>query len=86
MTNRELGIIMSTEIKGSDRPLEANMTNKEKSTNILAIIMEELNMPKNSTIGDIALALNIVDPDGEIMKMLKPYLRNAIIDEIKSKM
>ena len=77
---------MSTEIKGSDRPLEANMTNKEKSTNILAIIMEELNMPKNSTIGDIALALNIVDPDGEIMKMLKPYLRNAIIDEIKSKM
>lgn len=62
------------------------MTNKEKATNILAIIMEELNMPKNSTIGDIALALNIVDPDGEIMKMLKPYLRNAIIDEIKSKM
>ena len=62
------------------------MTNKEKATNILAIIMEELNMPKNSTIGDIALALNIVDPDGEIMEMLKPYLRNAIIDEIKSKM
>ena len=62
------------------------MTNKEKATNILAIIMEELNMPKNSTIGDIALALNIVDPDGEIMKMLKPYLRNAIIDKIKSKM
>ena len=62
------------------------MTNKEKATNILAIIMEELNMPKNSTIGDIALALNIVDPDNEIMKMLKPYLRNAIIDEIKSKM
>ena len=62
------------------------MTNKEKATNILAIIMEEMNMPKNSTIGDIALALNIVDPDGEIMKMLKPYLRNAIIDEIKSKM
>ena len=62
------------------------MTNKEKATNILAIIMEELNMPKNSTIGDIALALNIVDPDGDIMKMLKPYLRNAIIDEIKSKM
>ena len=77
---------MITEIKGSDRPLEANMTNKEKATNILAIIIEELNMPKNSTIGDIALALNIVDPDGEIMKMLKPYLRNAIIDEIKSKM
>ena len=62
------------------------MTNKEKATNILAIIMEELNMPKNSTIGDIASALNIVDPYGEIMKMLKPYLRNAIIDEIKSKM
>ena len=62
------------------------MTTKEKATNVLSIIMEELNMPKNSTIGDIALALNIVDPDGEIMKILKPYLRNAIIDEIKSKM
>ena len=61
------------------------MTNKEKATNVLAIIMEELNVPKNSTIGDIALALNIVDPDGEIMKMLKPYLKNAIIDAINSK-
>lgn len=62
------------------------MTNKEKATNILAIIMEELNMPKNSTIGDIAIALSIIDPDGEIMKLLKPVLRNAIIDEIKTKM
>ena len=60
------------------------MTNKEKATRILAIIMEELNMPKNSTIGDVALALEIVDPDDEIMKMLKPILRNAIIDDIKS--
>ena len=62
------------------------MTNKEKATNILAIIMEELNMPKNSTIGDVAYALDIIDPDNEIMKMLKPVLRNAIIDEIKTKM
>ena len=62
------------------------MTNKEKATNILAIIMEELNMPENSTIGDIAIALSIIDPDGEIMKLLKPVLRNAIIDEIKTKM
>ena len=62
------------------------MTNKEKATNILAIIMEELNMPENSTIGDVALALSIVDPEEEIMKMLKPILRNAIIDEIKTKM
>ena len=62
------------------------MTNKEKATNILTIIMEELNMPKNSTIGDIAIALSIIDPDGEIMKLLKPVLRNAIIDEIKTKM
>lgn len=62
------------------------MTNKEKATNILAIIMEELNMPKNSTIGDVAYALSIVDPDEEIMKILKPILRNAIIDEIESKM
>ena len=62
------------------------MINKEKATNILAIIMEELNMPKNSTIGDVAYALDIIDHDNEIIKMLKPVLRNAIIDEIKTKM
>lgn len=62
------------------------MTNKEKATHILAIIMEELNMPKNSTIGDIALALQIIDPDEEIMKILKPILRNAIIDDIQAKL
>ena len=62
------------------------MTNKENATNILAIIMEELNMPKNSTIGDVAYALSIIDPDEEIMKILKPILRNAIIDEIESKL
>ena len=60
------------------------MNNKEKAINILAIIMDELNMPKNSTIGDVAYALSMVDPDGEIMKILKTLLRNAIIDEIKS--
>ena len=62
------------------------MTNKEKATSILAIVMDELNMPKNSTIGDVAYALCLVDPDDEIMKMLKPILRDAVIDEIKSKM
>ena len=62
------------------------MTNKEKATHILAVILEELNMPKNSTIGDIANALSIIDPDDEIMKILKPILRNAIIDDIQAKM
>ena len=62
------------------------MTNKEKAINILTIVMDELNMPKNSTIGDVAYALCLVDPDDEIMKMLKPILRDAVIDEIKSKM
>lgn len=60
------------------------MTNKEKATRILAIIIEELNMPKESTIGDIARALLIVDENNEIMKMFKPILRNAIIDEIEA--
>jgi hypothetical protein len=62
------------------------MTNREKSINILAIIMEELNMPIKSTIGDVAYALSILDPDNEIMNILKPILRDAIIDEIKSKL
>ena len=61
------------------------MNNKEKATNILAIIMEELNMPSNSTLGDIALELNSIDPEGEILKILKPIIRNAVIDEIKQK-
>ena len=59
------------------------MTNKEKAINILAIIIDELNMPKNSTIGDIALALCLIDPDDEIIKMFKTNLRNAVIDAIK---
>lgn len=60
------------------------MTNKEKATHILAIIMEELNMPKGATIGDVAIALLSIDENNEIMGMLKPILRNAIIDEIKA--
>ena len=61
------------------------MTNKEKAINILAVVMDELNMPKNSTLGDVAYALCLIDPDDEIIKMFKPILRNAVIDEIKSK-
>ena len=61
------------------------MTNKEKAINILAVIMDELNMPKHSTLGDVAHALCFIDPEDEIMKMFKPILRNAVIDEIKSK-
>lgn len=59
------------------------MTNLRKATCVLAIIMEELNMPKNSTIGDVAYALSIIDPDNEILSLLKPLIRNASIDEIK---
>jgi hypothetical protein len=61
------------------------MTNQEKATSILAIIMDELNMPKGSTIGDIAFALSSIDPENEIMSLLKPVIRDAVIDEIKTK-
>lgn len=59
------------------------MTNRQKATGALAIIMDVLNMPKGSTLGDIALALSIIDPDDSIMSLIKPLLRNSIIDEIK---
>lgn len=61
------------------------MTNKAKATHIIATIMEELNMPAGSTIGDVARALLVIDPEGEIMKLLTPVIRNAVIDDIKSK-
>lgn len=61
------------------------MTNREKATHILAIIMEELNMPIGSTLGDVVLALASIDPDNEILGLLKPILRDAVIDEIKQK-
>ena len=59
------------------------MTNRQKATGALAIIMDALNMPKGSTLGDIALALSIIDPDDSIMSLIKPLLRNSIIDDIK---
>ena len=61
------------------------MTNQQKATAVLSIIMEELNMPKDSTIGDVAYALLLIDPDNEILNLLKPLIRNANIDEIKRK-
>lgn len=61
------------------------MTNIEKATAVLAIILEELNMPKDATMGDVAYALAIIDPDNEILSLLKPLIRNAAIDEIKQK-
>ena len=61
------------------------MTNLSKASCVLAIIMEELNMPKNSTIGDVALALSAIDPSNEIMNLLKPLIRDAVIDEIQKK-
>jgi hypothetical protein len=61
------------------------MSNREKATHILTIIMEELNMPYGSTIGDVAHALSIIDPDDGVMKLLLPVLRDAVIDEIKHK-
>jgi hypothetical protein len=42
-------------------------------------------MPKDSTIGDVAYALAIIDPNNEILNLLKPLIRNATIDEIKKK-
>jgi hypothetical protein len=59
------------------------MTNLAKASCVLAIVMEELNMPKGSTIGDVALALKEIDPGDENMDMLKPLIRNAVIDEIQ---
>lgn len=61
------------------------MTNERKAACVLAIIMEELNMPKGSTIGDVSLALAAIDPDGEILNLLKHLIRNAAIDEIQKK-
>lgn len=61
------------------------MTNQQKATAVLSIIMEELNMPKGSTIGDVAYALSIIDPSDEIMNLLRPLIRNATIDEIRTK-
>ena len=58
------------------------MTNAEKATQVLAIIMEDLKMPAGSTIGDIAYALSFIDEQDEIMSILKPILRDAIIDKI----
>lgn len=61
------------------------MTSKQKATAVLAIIMEELNMPDGSNIGDVALALTVIDPSNEILNQLKPLIRNAVIDDIKKK-
>lgn len=61
------------------------MTNKEKATHVLAIIMEELNMPNGSTIGDVAYALSIIDPDETTLNILKLLIRDAVIDDIKEK-
>ncbi len=61
------------------------MTNAKKATCILAIIIEDLNLPKGATIGDVAQALSIIDPSDEIMNLLKPIIRNAVIDEIQQK-
>jgi hypothetical protein len=47
--------------------------------------MEELKMPEGSTLGDVVLALATIDPENEILDLLKPVIRNAVIDEIKAK-
>lgn len=61
------------------------MTNREKAINVLAIIMEELNMPKGATVGDVARALQILDPSNEIINLLKPFITKAVIEEIQLK-
>lgn len=62
------------------------MTNKEKAANILAIIMDELNMPKGSTIGDVGWALASIDESDEIIRTLKLYIRKAVIDDIQAQL
>lgn len=59
------------------------MSSMQKAAGVLSIIMEELNMPKGSTMGDVALALSIIDPSDEIINLLKPLIRNAAIERIK---
>lgn len=61
------------------------MTNREKATGILAIVLEELNMPKWATLGDVAYALSILDPNDEVINFFKKYATAAVIDEIKQK-
>ena len=58
---------------------------KSKATEILAIIMDELNVPRGYSLGDIMWALAAIDEDGEIKKMLVTAIRNEVIEEIKKK-
>ncbi len=59
---------------------------KSKAATILAIIMEELNISKGASLGDIMWALNAIDEDGEIKKMLITEIRKEVIGEIKWKL
>lgn len=60
------------------------MTNKQKSIAILKTIMSEFGMPESSTLGDVALLLGMVDPSGEVMKLLTKTMTAAVVDEIKA--
>lgn len=60
------------------------MTHKQKAIGILAIIMDELNVPEGSTLGDIGWCLDAIDDTGEIKRLLTTEIRNAVIDEIKA--
>ena len=57
-----------------------------KSTSILAIIMDELNVPSDATFGDIMYYLSFFDDDGEITKMLAATMKEEVIAEIKRKL
>lgn len=59
---------------------------KSKAATILAIIMEELNVPKGASLGDIMRALDAIDEDGEIKKMLITEIRKEVIADIKWKL
>lgn len=59
---------------------------KSKAATILAIIMEELNVPKGASLGDIMWALDAIDEDGEIKKMLITEIRKEVIADIKWKL
>jgi hypothetical protein len=62
------------------------MTHRQKAIGILAIIMDELNVPEGSTLGDIGWYLDAIDDAGEIKRLLTTEIRNAVIDEIKAQL
>jgi hypothetical protein len=55
-----------------------------KSTKVLEIIAEELNMPYDSSLSEILAALYLMDKDGEITKLLIEAGTQDILDKFKA--